>query len=351
MRSALDRGTFAGVWAALGAAVLFGLSTPFSKILLGGMPPFMLAGLLYLGAGIGLGALHLSHRGKREAKLPLSGIPWLAGAVLAGGIAGPVLLLYGLLHTQASSASLLLNLECVFTVLLAWLIFRENLDWRIAAGMGLIVAGGVALSWEGGGFTVQLPALAIAGACFAWGIDNNLTQRVSASDPAQIAAIKGIVAGAVNVTLAFTLGAHMPAAAALGWAMLVGFLGYGLSLALFVYALRNIGAARTGAFFSLAPFAGATASLLIFVETPSARLLAAGALMGLGVWMLLAEKHSHAHTHLEFEHAHRHSHDEHHLHGHDEPVYGEPHTHLHKHAALEHSHAHYPDIHHRHGHK
>jgi drug/metabolite transporter (DMT)-like permease len=259
MRKAAENGNFAGVWAALGAALLFGLSTPFSKILLGGMPPFMLAGLLYLGAGIGLGALHLGNHGKREAKLPLSGIPWLAGAVLAGGIIGPVLLLYGLLHTPASSASLLLNLECVFTVLLARLIFRENLDWRIAAGMALIVAGGAALSWEGGGLAVSLPALAIAGACLAWGIDNNLTQRVSASDPAQIAAIKGIVAGVVNVTLAFILGAQIPALPSIGWAMLVGFLGYGLSLALFVYALRNIGAARTGAYFSLAPFAGASA--------------------------------------------------------------------------------------------
>jgi len=249
-----------GVSFAMLAAVLFGASTPFAKILLGKTEPVMLAGLLYLGSGVGLaiwaGLRSQSKGSSREARLKRGDLPWLAGAIVAGGIIGPVLLMVGLVITPASSASLLLNLEGVFTALLAWFVFKENFDRRIALGMAAIFCGGLFLSWAG---RLEIGALwgtlAISGACFAWAIDNNLTRKVSAGDPVQIAAAKGLVAGSVNLTIALLVGASLPALRTLSLAALVGFLGYGVSLTLFVLALRHIGTARTGAYFSLAPFA------------------------------------------------------------------------------------------------
>ena len=343
----------AGVGAAIGAAALFGASTPLAKLLLGRTSPVLLAGLLYLGSGIGLSLLRLA-RGRQGGEAPLerSSYPWLAGAVLFGGVLGPVLLMLGLAATPASTAALLLNLEGVFTALLAWFVFKENFDRRIALGMALIVAGGVVLSWQsGGGFTLPVGSLAVAGACLCWGIDNNLTQKVSAGDPFQVAAIKGAVAGVVNLAIALLLGAHLPGGGVLAGALVVGFLGYGLSLALFVLALRHIGTSRTGAYFSLAPFVGAAAALALLREPVGPLFFGAAALMGAGVWLHLTEKHEHRHTHEALEHTHRHVHDLHHLHAHNgtEPP-GEPHTHRHRHEPLTHTHPHYPDIHHRHRH-
>lgn len=342
-----------GVGFALLAALLFGASTPFAKRLLGELPPVLLAGLLYAGSGMGLGLLRWLRRGRSaEAPLTRTDYPWLGGAVAFGGILGPVLLMLGLSRTPASTASLLLNLEGVFTALLAWLFFRENVDRRIALGMLLIAAGGVLLSWQGGiGPRLPLGSLAVVGACLCWGIDNNLSQKVSALDPLQVAAIKGACAGAVNLGIGLALGAALPPAPALLGALLVGFLGYGLSLALFVLALRHIGSARTGAYFSLAPFAGAVVSLLLLRETLSPLFLGAATLMAWGVWLHLTEKHEHEHTHERMVHTHRHYHDEHHRHAHDPGVDPrEPHTHPHLHEPLTHTHPHYPDIHHRHRH-
>jgi drug/metabolite transporter (DMT)-like permease len=338
------------------AAVLFGASTPFSKILLGKTEPVMLAGLLYLGSGIGLTIWSRfrsqSKAGTGEAQLKRSDFSWLAGAILAGGIIGPVLLMVGLAITPASSASLLLNLEGVFTAVLAWFVFKENFDRRIALGMAAITLGGLLLSW-GGRLEVGVPwgALAIAGACLAWGIDNNLTRRVSAGDPVQIAAIKGLVAGAVNFTIALAIGAHVPVFSTVTMAALLGFFGYGVSLTLFVLALRHIGTARTGAYFSLAPFVGALISVLILRDSLTMQFLIAAVLMGIGVWLHLTERHEHEHLHEAIEHDHRHVHDEHHQHEHDEfaPL-GEPHSHTHRHERMLHGHPHYPDIHHRHAH-
>jgi drug/metabolite transporter (DMT)-like permease len=351
----------AGVGAALMAAVLFGASTPFAKLLLADGPlpgqtrvtPQLLAGLLYLGSGVGLAILYLLRGGARaEARLGRGDIPWLAGAVFFGGVLGPVLLMVGLSVTPASTASLLLNLEGVFTALLAWFAFRENFDRRILLGMALIVAGGVLLSWQGhAGLSLPIGALAVAGACLCWGIDNNLTQKVSAGDPVQIAAIKGVVAGAVNFLIALALGARLPALPAVGAAMVVGFLGYGVSLALFVLALRFIGTARTGAYFSIAPFVGAFASLALLREPIGGLFLAAALLMAAGVWLHLTERHEHEHTHEPMAHSHRHVHDEHHQHVHEPGIDPrEPHTHWHTHERLTHRHPHFPDIHHRHGH-
>lgn len=347
-----------GVIYALLAAALFGASTPFSKILVGQMAPVMLAGLLYLGSGVGLLAWYalraIGAGSKRAPSDRLTGrdLPWLAGAILFGGIAGPVLLMLGLTHTPASSASLLLNMEGVLTALLAWFVFRENFDRRIFLGMVLIVAAGVLLSWEQRpALGVPWGALAIVAACLCWAIDNNLTRKVSASDAVQVAGIKGLVAGTVNLSIALALGYSVPEARTIFSAGIVGFCGYGLSLVLFVLALRHLGTARTGAYFSAAPFVGAIVSLLLLGETPTTVFWIAAALMGLGIWLHVTETHAHDHTHLPLSHSHLHRHDAHHQHEHDFPWDGkEPHVHPHRHQTLVHTHPHFPDIHHRHRH-
>jgi drug/metabolite transporter (DMT)-like permease len=351
----MQRRSNRGVEAALLAAMLFGASTPLAKGLLASVPPQVLAGLLYLGSGLGLGTLWLWRRriGKAgEAALTRRDLPWLLGAIGFGGFLGPLLLLIGLSHTPASAASLFLNLEGVFTALLAWIVFRENVDLRIALGMAAIVAGGALLAWQGrvewGGLSGPL---AIAAACFCWAIDNNLTQKVSASDPLQIAALKGAAAGTVNLAIGVSLAGSLPTLPRIGAALVLGFFGYGLSLVLFVLALRSLGTARTGAYFSTAPFIGAILSVLFWHEPVTATLIAAGGLMAFGVWLHLTERHTHAHTHDRLSHIHPHSHDVHHQHSHapgDPP--GDPHTHAHVHEPLTHVHPHFPDIHHRHGH-
>ncbi|HQT54396.1 MAG TPA: EamA family transporter, partial [Phenylobacterium sp.] len=253
--------------------------------------------------------------------------------------------------TAASTSALLLNLEGLATMAIAWIVFRENVDRRLLLGAAAILAGAVVLSWQGGPTGLGLGALAIAGACLAWGIDNNLTRKLSAADPVQIALIKGLVAGAVNLTLALALGAQMPPLTATLAAGLVGLLGYGVSLVMFVLALRHLGAARTGAYFSTAPFIGAGLAIAMFGEPITMQLLVASALMIVGVVLHLMEAHEHPHTHEALDHEHRHVHDAHHQHDHapgDPP--GEPHSHPHRHTPLTHTHPHYPDLHHRHGH-
>ena len=346
-----------GVTVAILAAVLFGASTPFSKWLLGQINPLLLAGLLYLGSGIGLtlwiGFQRLILKAKsQEAQLGFKDLPSLAAAILAGGVVAPILLMQGLAVTPASSASLLLNLEGVFTALLAWFVFKENFDQRIMLGMAAILLGGVLLSWQSRSeLGIPWGAIGIVGACLGWAIDNNLTRKVSAADPAQVACIKGLVAGATNVFLAFSIGARLPSTIGLAAAGLLGFLSYGVSLTFFVLALRHIGTARTGAYFSTAPFIGALLSLLILHEHVSFLFWIAGGLMVLGIWLHLTERHVHLHRHDPITHEHLHSHDEHHQHAHlptDPP--GEPHSHQHRHEELMHAHPHYPDLHHRHQH-
>ena len=344
----------AGISLALLSAILFGVSTPFAKLLLGSIDPWMMAGLLYLGAGVGLAAVHLSRSvlnlPRVDAPLRRSDMPWLALVILAGGIGGPLLLMFGLARTDAASASLLLNLEGLATMAIAWLVFRENVDRRLLVGAFAILAGAALLSWQGRA-SLDWGALLIAGACLCWGADNNLTRKLSSADPVQIAMLKGLVAGSVNLSLAFMNGAEFPPISMIVAAGLVGFLGYGVSLALFVLGLRHLGAARTGAYFSLAPFVGAAVAVLLLGEPLSATLLIAGCLMGVGLWLHLSERHDHEHVHESVEHEHRHRHDEHHQHEHGPDVPpGEPHTHWHKHAPLVHRHPHYPDLHHRHGH-
>ncbi len=356
-RSAVSRFGLSTPGVALGvaAAALFGASTPLAKLLLGAVDPWLLAGLLYLGSGIGLAVVQAGRftlgGAPPEAPLRRADLPWLAAVILAGGVIGPLLLMLGLSVTPASSAALLLNVEGLATMGLAWVVFREHTDRRIVSGALLILAGAVLLSWQGAAAGVGWGALAIIGACLAWGTDNNLTRKLSAADPVQIAMLKGLVAGMVNLGLALWHGAVLPSAAPLLGGALVGFLGYGVSLVLFVLALRHLGSARTAAYFSTAPFIGAVLAVALFGEPVTVRLLGAAVLMGVGLWLHLVEHHEHAHAHEATVHEHAHVHDEHHQHAHapDDPP-GEPHVHPHRHAPLVHRHPHYPDLHHRHTH-
>jgi drug/metabolite transporter (DMT)-like permease len=340
-----------GVPAALLAALLFGAGTPLAKILLNSVNPWLLAGLLYLGSGLGL-TLYRLLRNAPAVSLPRNEMFWFAGAVLAGGIVAPVMLMIGLNGMPATGASLLLNTEGVFTTLLAWFVFKENFDRRIALGMIAIMSGAVILSWpENIQFAGLLPSFAVVAACFAWSIDNNLTRKVSLTDATWIASVKGLVAGIVNLALAFSLGASLPPIPNMAGAMAVGFLAYGVSLALFVVGLRHLGTARTGAYFSVAPFFGVLLAVLMG-EPITLPLLIAGGFMALGIWLHLTEHHEHEHTHELLEHMHEHSHDDHHQHKHEEPIpLGTKHTHYHRHEPKVHSHSHFPGVHHQHTHQ
>lgn len=339
-----------GVLAALGAALLFGAGTPLAKQLLDEVDPWMLAGLLYLGSGVGL-TIYRRLRRAPPVRMAWRESAWLSGAILSGGVVGPVLLMFGLTAMPASGVSLLLNAEGVFTALLAWFVFKENFDRRIALGMVAIVLGALVISWPGEPrFTSWWPALAVLGACLAWGIDNNLTRMVSLTDATFIAALKGVSAGVVNVVIALILGASVPDPAPIAATMGIGLFAYGVSLTLFVAGLRHLGTARTGAYFSVAPFFGAFLAMVLG-EPLTIQLLVAGALMALGTWLHLTERHEHMHTHEAMTHDHEHVHDEHHGHEHDPPVTsGTRHRHVHSHSPLTHSHPHYPDAHHRHRH-
>ncbi len=343
-----------GIAFALASAVLFGASTPIAKLLLGETDPWVMAGILYLGAGFGLALVHTTRSvlgiAAVEAPLRRRDLPWLGLIVLFGGMLGPLLLMVGLSRTPATGASLLLNLEGLATMGIAWMVFRENVDRRLLVGAAAILAGAAVLSWRGEA-TFDWGALVIAGACVCWGIDNNLTRKLSSADPMQIAMLKGLVAGLVNVGLALARGAEVPPTAIVATIGVVGFFGYGVSLVLFVLGLRHLGSARTGAYFSLAPFVGALLAVLVLDEPVTGRLMAAGVLMVIGLWLHLAERHEHEHTHETLAHEHSHKHDTHHQHRHetDAPP-GEPHSHWHRHAPVMHAHPHYPDLHHRHGH-
>ncbi|WP_034609561.1 DMT family transporter [Cellulomonas sp. URHD0024] len=341
-----------GVRAALAAAVLFGASAPLAKLLLGDVSPWLLAGLLYVGSGLGLGLWRLVRRTPR-VRLARPEVPWLLGAVVAGGVAGPVLLMFGLAAMPASGASLLLNAEGVLTAVIAWVVFHEPAGRRVVAGMLAILAGAVVIAVPTGQAQVDSvwPAVAVVGACACWALDNNLTRKVALSDATWLAAVKGAVAGPTNLVLALALGAHLPSAATTAGALALGFVAYGLSLALFIVGLRHVGTARAGAYFSVAPFFGAVLALALG-DPLTWQLAVAGTLMASGVWLHLTERHGHEHTHAAVTHEHWHTHgDGHHAHEHPEPVApGVRHRHVHTHTATTHAHDHYPDAHHRHDH-
>lgn len=349
-------GAWPGAAFALLSAVLFGISIPLAKWLLDeGLGPQLLAGLFYLGSGVGLGLVFLGRRAlgiqSGEERLRYRDAPQFALAVLLGGVIAPILLMLGLERTSAASASLLQNLEGLATMAIAWIVYRENVDRRLLLGALAILAGAVLLGWTGGSLRAGSGVLLIAAACLAWGADNNLTRPLAKADPVQIAAIKGLAAGTVNVAIAIAASTQVPAIRPIIAAGIIGFFAYGVSLVLYVLGLRHLGAARTAAYFSTAPFIGAALAVALFAQQFSAKLVLAAVLMGAGLYLHLRERHDHLHHHEVLEHAHRHTHDAHHQHQHsayDPP--GEPHSHWHRHEPLTHAHPHYPDLHHRHDH-
>ncbi|WP_308121652.1 DMT family transporter [Actinotalea ferrariae] len=343
-----------GVRAALLAAVLFGASAPAAKLLLGEVSPWLLAGLLYVGAGAGMGLWRLVRRAPR-VRLPRHEVPWLVGAVAAGGVAGPVLLMFGLSSMPASGAALLLNAEGVLTAVIAWVVFREPADRRVVLGMLAIVAGAVVIAVPTGGaeLTSAWPAVAVVAACACWALDNNLTRKVSLTDATWLAMVKGAVAGPTNLVVALLLGAQLPAVPVAAAAAGLGFVSYGLSLVLFIVGLRHVGTARAGAYFSVAPFFGALLAVALG-DRVTWQLLVAGVLMAVGAWLHLSEDHGHEHEHEAVRHEHSHTHDDgHHAHEHapgEVVEAGVRHRHVHTHEPVTHTHEHYPDAHHRHDH-
>lgn len=354
---------------ALASAALFGASTPFAKLLLGQTTPVVLAGLLYLGSGLGLLIVWLARRAGSAARpgeelgiwgpapLRRQDMPWLAGAVISGGVLAPVLLLWGVSGMQASGASLLLNAEGVLTILIAAVLFREHVSRRVWTAALVMLAGSLLLVWEPGtAIGVSPRALAVVGACFLWALDNNLTRNIAASDPVAIAMTKGLVAGAVNLGLGLgvgvglTGGAAMPAAGLVAAALVLGAASYGASLVLFIVALRHLGSARTSAHFATSPFIGSAVAIGLLGEPLTAAFAASLGLMIAATWLLLTERHGHDHSHERAEHAHPHAHDEHHVHAHEGSEVTEPHTHWHAHDPTTHTHPHLPDLHHRHPH-
>jgi drug/metabolite transporter (DMT)-like permease len=336
---------------ALGAALLFGITTPLAKLL--ALPPFELAGLLYVGSGVGLFSFRLVRdRGWASTGLARRDVKWLIASIVFGGIVAPACLMIGLMRTSATSASLLLNLESLFTALIAWLVFREHAGARIVVGMLFVFAGGLVVSgFMIGGDIASSGAAWIALACLGWALDNNCTRPISGGDALFIAAMKGVVAGTVNVALALWLGESIGTPGKILASLLLGLTGYGVSLVFFVLSLRGLGASRTGAYFAAAPFIGALISLVLLREPMTVEMALGGILMLIGVILHLTEEHRHEHVHEPMTHTHAHVHDEHHQHLHDFP--SDPdraHTHEHTHLPLRHRHTHYPDIHHQHTH-
>ncbi|MCX6096084.1 MAG: EamA family transporter [Candidatus Bipolaricaulota bacterium] len=340
------------------AAALFGASAPLAKLLLGEVEPIPLAALLYLGAGLGILLVRVLAKAPgpgrgRESRLDRKDLPRLAGAVLAGGVAAPLLLLYGLRATEAATASLLLNFEAVATAAIAAVLFRESVGQRTWVAILVVSLGSVLLSLDpSAGWAPSTGALLILAACAMWGLDNNLTREVSLKDPGEIVAVKGLVGGGVSLVLALALHRPFPGLEAIGLGLLLGSLCYGASISLFVRALRKLGSARTGALFAAAPFIGAAVSFVIFRTLPVASFFAALALMAVGACLLFFERHAHPHAHEPLEHAHSHRHDDgHHAHDHEGPLaLAVEHAHSHAHEPVAHAHAHRPDAHHRHPH-
>ncbi|MBE0430813.1 MAG: EamA family transporter [Dehalococcoidia bacterium] len=339
------------------SASLFGVGLPLAKLLLRDIPPVALAGLLYLGAFVGMFLFSMGRKMSRTAShitvapLERKDLPWLAGAVLTGGVLAPIMMMTGLSLVSGFSASLLSNLEGVATATIAVLIFRENAGRRLWLALVCMTVAGIFLTWDParGEFTVLGPLL-IVSAMVCWGIDNNLTRSIADKDPIQIAKVKSLVGGITSLSIALVLGFRMAPGYAIALALLVGSFSYGMSLVFFIKALQGLGSFRTGALYGLSPFIGAVASLIILREWIGWVMFPATGLMILGVWLVYNERHSHVHLHEAVTHIHLHIHsDPHHLHSHSEAV-REPHAHEHTHVEGAHAHVHWPDTHHRHGH-
>jgi drug/metabolite transporter (DMT)-like permease len=336
---------------ALLAALLFGASTPASKWLLGDVAPWTLAGLLYLGAALGTAPAWLVRRGAVSAAIGRASRSRLAAAIAAGGVAGPVLLLEGLARSQASSVSLLLNLELVATAVLGAWLFRDPLGPRGWLGVAGAVAAG-AIVTAGEGWPGVSSAAFVAAACVCWGLDNHWTARIDGLSPAQSTFWKGAVAGTTNLAIAASLGALSVPPATAAIALGVGALAYGVSVALYIASAQELGATRAQALFATAPFAGAALAWTALGEPVTASHLAGAALLAASVAVLLRARHEHPHHHDALEHVHSHRHDDgHHDHAHEGIAPAPRHSHWHRHEPRTHAHPHWPDLHHRHGHR
>jgi len=344
---------------ALLAAALFGVSAPLAKLLLGSVEPIPLAALLYLGAGLGVVSYIIWARvfttsERSEAGLDRGDLPWLAAAILAGGVVAPILLLYGLRATPAATTALLLNFEVVATGVIAALLFREFIGRWTWVAIAAVTAGSILLTLNlSGRWGISTGALLVAAACLMWGLDNNLTRHISLKDPKRIVAIKGLVAGGFSAALAVALGRPFPGVRYILLGLLLGSVSYGISIVLFVRALRHLGAARTGALFGMAPFIGAAISLVVFRDLPTLSFFLSLPLLGIGAGILFSERHRHPHAHQLLMHTHAHTHDDgHHEHTHAREIpLDHQHSHQHVHVPTTHTHSHRPDIHHRHAHK
>jgi len=340
------------IFQALLAALFFGASAPISKLLLGDVHPVLMAAFLYLGSGIGISLTRLLQRissNEREAGIKSPDIKWLAGAIISGGIAAPIILMISLKNTPASTASLLLNFECVATTLIAMLIFKEAISRRAWIAIAVITLASILLSTNfGNSWGMSLGAFGVILACALWGVDNNFTRNISAKDPLTIVAWKGLISGIFSLLLGLLLGQRLPTLTSILSILLLGFLSYGLSTMLFIYSMRGLGAARTSALYGTAPLAGVLLSIVILGELPSLLFIMAAIIMVGGALLLINEEHAHSHVHTVLFHEHSHRHDDH-AHKHDQ-VDG-VHSHEHEHPAEEHEHGHMPDIHHRHGHE
>ncbi|HBP66418.1 MAG TPA: EamA family transporter [Desulfosporosinus sp.] len=340
------------------AAALFGASAPISKLLLGEISPTLMASFLYLGSGIGLYLQRYfrssDKRFNDEARLTKNDWPWLIAAVSVGGIAAPIVLMFSLKNTPASTASLLLNFEGVATTVIAVLAFKEAVGKRIWMAVLLITTASILLSWDSSGqWGFSFGAIGVLSACILWGIDNNFTRNISSKDPLSIVIIKGLSAGTFSLILSVILGFPLPSFKSILLAMVLGYFSYGLSIVLFIRAMRELGSARTSALFGTAPFVGVVLSLLLFRENQGILFLFSLPIMIIGAVFLLKEDHEHLHKHETTEHEHRHNHnDSHHTHGHSDngiPKNGY-HSHVHEHEYIIHDHQHTPDIYHRHAH-
>jgi drug/metabolite transporter (DMT)-like permease len=354
----MSRSHIPSIIQALIAALLFGASAPLAKLLLGEVEPIPLAAFLYLGSGIGLLGIKLFQRMNRqgindEAQIEKPDLRWLAGAILAGGVAAPITLLFSLKNTPAATASLLLNFEGVATTLIAFFAFKESISRRAWWAIALITIASIFLSINlNAEWGFSLGALGIIAACVLWGVDNNFTRNISAKDPLVIVTVKGLVAGSFSLITALFLGNHLPSWEMILGALVLGSLSYGASIVLFIHAMRGLGAARTSALFGTAPVAGIILSILIFREFPGWLFIVALPLMVFGAFLLVNDEHEHRHVHEMVIHEHSHQHDdEHHEHEHDNGVCAEKHCHIHEHDELAHAHHHMPDLHHRHVHQ
>ncbi|MFH1635608.1 MAG: DMT family transporter [Chloroflexota bacterium] len=353
----MNRNNIYPIIQAMLAALLFGASAPIAKLLLGEIEPISLAAFLYLGSGFGLLILRIFQRSgnnleRTEAPLKRTDIGWLAGAIIAGGIAAPIILLFGLRDTPGATASLLLTFEGVATTLIASMVFKESVGRRAWWAILVITTASILLSVNlNDEWGVSWGAMGILAACVLWGIDNNFTRNISAKNPTSIVILKGLVAGSFSLILTILLGNQMPSLGIAIKAMILGSLSYGLSITLFIRAMRGLGAARTSALFGTAPLAGIVLSFWLLQESVNIMFLGAFPLMIIGTIFLVYEEHNHKHIHEATIHEHWHRHDsEHHIHTHKEIEFAQSHSHTHGHGCHEHEHHHMPDIHHRHVH-